>query len=268
MLHRLRLACLALAGAFVLLALMGTVHSCRDRARVHELVDDAIAESAAPSVKMRAAVRYIEENVGFGYEDDYYLLPLFRPLRPTALQVLRSKGDCAYRARALIAVLDTYDVSASKLAVYDDRGESVHAVARVETERGEYIVDMLYNIIHEDDAGAPLPLDDLRDPAVLAGSIARAAKSGNERAAGYPLDEYPLTDTRSINWTRSGAWRAAYGALGAVLGKERVDALPRPYIAEDPPLMVAFASGCAAVGLGLLAFVLGWIERRRATRDN
>jgi len=252
--------------AALLLALATTafVHSLQDRAEIRDLVAEALPQNAPPSVVMRDALRYIERNVPNVYPDEYYLL---RAFKPTALQVLHGGGDCAYRARALIVMLDLHGIEASKRAVYDASGRPVHAVVEVQTERGSYVVDPLYHIVHENEDGGPIPRQALRERTTLAASIEHAAEQGNELAGTYPIDRYALADTSTINWEKSWIWRAAFTVLATILSEEDVREVPRPYLSEEPQLMVAFIALVGAVFAILLALAFFVIDRRRPERS-
>jgi len=92
------------------------------------------------------------------------------------LQVVKAGGgDCAHRGRVFTVLLRQHGVNASKLAVYNSGGDPVHAIVEVKTEKGAYVVDPLFDVIHEDESGAPIPLQELqRDPTLLRESITRA----------------------------------------------------------------------------------------------
>ena len=251
-----------------LLALVCFVLWRSDLSEIRERVGEAVDPAAAPSVRMQQSLAFLRDRVGYGRHDDYFLVPFLRFLKPTALQVLEHGGDCAYRGRALVVILGQLDVEAGKLALYDASGEAVHAVVRVHTEKGPYLIDPLFNIIHQDERGDPIPLARLEhDPAVLATSVARAAAGGNPRAARYPLDRYGFGDVRTINWNKSGLMRFLYGFVSGLIGKEQADTLPRPYMSEEPALMtMAFAGAGAATSLALLG-ISSLLRRRRRRRD-
>jgi hypothetical protein len=259
-LRRSMWALTAIAALLMALTTTALVHSLQDRAEIRELVAKVLPQNAPPSVLMRDALRYIERNVPNVYPDEYYLL---RAFKPTALQVLHGGGDCAYRARALIVMLDLHGVEASKRAVYDASGRPVHAVVEVQTERGSYVVDPLYHIVHEYEDGGPIPRQALRGRATLAASIGHAVEQGNENASTYPIDRYALADTSTINWQKSWIWRATFTVLTTVLSKEDAREVPRPYLSEEPQLMVAFISFVGAVFAILLALTFYVINHRR-----
>lgn len=229
-----------------------------DQASLKRLVQEVVTEGTSPSATMRAMIEYLEAEVGRDRGDAYFLVPALSFMRPTARQIIEGTGgDCAYRSRAYIVLLGLADVEASKLAVYDPSGDSVHAVVRVETERGPYIVDALFGIIHQHGSGEPISERDLADEEILLASVGRAVKSGNNRASRYPFDEYPLSDLRTLNWQKNAPLRASYKALALALGEERARRLPRPYISEEPALMLmllasSLAAACLA-GIGLVS---------------
>ncbi|MHC4959957.1 MAG: hypothetical protein ACYTGN_16460 [Planctomycetota bacterium] len=250
----------------VLLAVVSFVRWRVDLGAIRERVGDAIAADATASEKMRQAMAYFDTDVGHDWTEDYYLLPVFGFMKPTARQVMEGPGgDCAYRARAYIVVLSQYGVEASKRAVYNADGRPVHAVVEVQTERGPYIADLLYDLIHEQDNGDPVPLETLKREAGLRDSLERATKRGHPSAARYPLPQYAFAEVRAINWEQSAPMKAMFAMLSVVMGEETVRNLPRPYLAEEPALMtivvcVGGAGGCLVV-LGVWAL---WRRRKRA----
>lgn len=218
---------------------------------------------------MKIRVDYIDAEVGRDTGDAYFLVPALSFMRPTARQIIEGTGgDCAYRARAYIVMLGLLDIEASKLAVYNESGESVHAIVRVETERGPFLVDSLFGLVHEDESGGPLPENELADVTVLAASVDRASRGGNKLASHYPLDQYPLNHLRTINWEKNSLMRTIYRSLAYTLGDERTKQLPRPYLSEEPALMVMllstfFAAAClCGISVHRLRF------RRRSSTKN
>lgn len=258
-----RIVLAAVAAAMVLLCGVSWAVLLAEHRTLRQLTDGAIDGAAAPSVKMRQALDFLHREVPIEYHDSYFLLPIFRPLKPTALQVVRRGGDCAWRARALIVIVGLYGVEAGKLALHDADGKSVHAVARVETERGTYIVDVLHDFIYEDDEGAPIPLAALVDRDVVREATQRAVRNGHELAAIYPVDRYVFDDVRTINWSKNRLTRGLRALLEVVLGRERVDRLPRTRLAAEPALAVMVVAAVIALISGLLLVY----DLRRARRS-
>lgn len=220
-----------------LLSLVSLVKWRQDLNQIEEIVVHRIERDAESTEVISQALEFLREDVGYGRHDAYFLLPPFRFMRPTALQVIRDGGDCAYRARAFIVILRLFDIRARKLALYND-GRPVHAVTEVATEDGPLYIDPLFNFAHVDGEEKPLSLDELGSEEVLRNSIQRVVARGNRMAARYPLDEYQFEDVRTLNWHKNVFTKIGYRTLVAVLGEERAKKFPRPYIAEEPALMV------------------------------
>jgi hypothetical protein len=89
----------------------------------------------------------------------------------------------------------------------------------------------------------------------------REIRNGNERASLYPRNRYVFTDVRTINWDKLIVTSGAYQGLTLFFGEETIDRLPRPYMSEEPALMVLGAS-FGTKGVLLLTFV--GLRRRRA----
>lgn len=247
------LLCLAVA-ALVALSLVSFVVWQRDLREIREIVAAEIDGDAPPDQIVQSARQFLEEHVGYDRTDSYFLLPAFRFMRPTTLQVIEQGGDCAYRTRAFIVILNLFDIEASKRALYSPRGNPVHAVAKVQTAEGPYYVDVLYNIAHEGEAGRPLSLAQLADEDVLRESIARAVADGNERAAAYPIDYYNFADVRTINWDKNILTKAAYRLAVLTVGEDAARRIPRPYLSEEPALMVIVLS----MGTSLVLLLVVW----------
>lgn len=252
------------AGLLLSISLASFVLWQRDLHEIRTIVQGKIDASKTPNQIVLDARNFLRDEVGYGTPDSYFMLPVFRFMKPTALQVIHSGGDCAFRARAFIVVLAQFGIEARKLALYNRDGVPVHAVAEVYVDGGPYYVDLLYNFAHVDSAGRPLTLAELSNDEVLRASVARAVSEGNERAARYPLSEYTFGDVRSINWDKSAVTKAAYAALSTVVGEERARWLPRPYLTEEPALMVIVISAGAASCLLVLIWGLHRARPRAA----
>jgi hypothetical protein len=218
---------------------------------------------------VKVIVRYLQtkpaiENPG------YALLPIFRPLRPTARQVATWGGDCADRARLMIRLLALRGIQASKWALYAPDGTPVHAAVEIETEVGPMVVDTLFGIWFPKSPES-LGYHDIKElqanPSILRDRIqmlvAHGENPGAADLAHYPLDRYVYDDARTINWDKTVATRLLYRGLRWVLD-DRVDDLPRPAIVEQPALMIIVSMGVleGVVAVGFLAVVL--LRRRSA----
>ncbi|MCB0360635.1 MAG: hypothetical protein KDD44_13400, partial [Bdellovibrionales bacterium] len=154
----LRLGLVAAIAISCVLIGLSYYHYREENRFLRRIVTSHIDRSASASEKMHQALGILRNQVREDPPAPDFLSPAFSFLRPSAKAVLEHGGDCAYRARAFIVLLDRAGVTAGKVALLNDRGEAVHAVALVDTERGQYVVDLLYNFVHEDEGGNPVPL--------------------------------------------------------------------------------------------------------------
>jgi hypothetical protein len=191
---------------------------------------------------------FVVEKVPTRRVEAYFLLPIFRPLKPTALQIIRGGGDCAYKARAFIVLLKHLGVQATKIALHDAAGRPVHAVAVADTPQGRVVVDLLYGIVYTDRDGSPIPLEELAiNPSRMNEVLDREIARGNVRAARYPRDRYGYYDVRTMNWDKSWATAALHKMMGGIFGQDHVNRWRRPQCAEEPAQMVAVMSGALVV---------------------
>lgn len=256
--------------AMILLAVLDiaalTVY-IRDTRELAAIAERVTTGAITTSEKMRKLADYVSHEVRPGRPDKYLLLPLFRPLRPTAMQVIQHGGDCSYKARAFIVLARRLGIAAHKVALHDSKGEPVHAVAVVETERGEYVVDLLYGIVYDNPDGSPIPLSELqRDPDLLANVIGERVENGQLRKGQYPLEKYVYSDVKSYNWKQNAFASACYRGLTPLVGAERLDRLPRPYFESEPALLVMIGSGIATLVLLSPLAALRYVDHRRAVR--
>ncbi|WP_339910419.1 hypothetical protein [Symmachiella dynata] len=215
----------------------------RDADRLQQVAKQAVNEREPVSQQVVQLVDYVAHDVPRGRPEVYFLSPVFQALKPTACQVIDEGGDCAYKARAFIVLANQLGIESSKLCLHDASGEARHAVARVATERGDYIVDLLFGICYRNEDGTPMSIPYIAEN--LESIIAAEVDSGNELARKYPVQRYPFDDVSTINWKKSDFWKSAYSTLNVVMSEEQIAGLQRPYFSEEPALMVAYAAfGC------------------------
>jgi hypothetical protein len=237
-----------------------------EQSRLEALMSSIASPTLPPSQQAEAISTYLafkpDETL-----DSYFLLPIFRSLRPTACEVADQGGDCADRSRLMVVLLGMRHIRASKWALYAPTGISRHAVVELRTESGKMVIDPLYNMWFPKAGGGFYDIDDLhRDPLILRSRVlalqADHAVQLNDSINWYPLNQYVYTNARTINWDKTIALRAAYRVLHMVLG-ERVNGIPRPEFAEQPGLMIIYGLfPMDAVALLLIA----WPALRRERR--
>jgi hypothetical protein len=220
--------------------------------------------SQPPSELAKEIVLSLKDKPDDG-NDSYFLFPLFRPLRPTATQVLERGGDCADRSRLVITLLNLRGIHAAKWALYNRNGESKHAVVEADVETGKMVVDPLFGMWFPKPQGGYFGIRELRqDPSILPGRLevlrAEKVRPGADRLEFYPVNDYIYTNARTINWTKNALLRDTFAILHGMLG-ERASELHRPRFAEEPALMVIY--GLAALEAFLIVL---WLVMRRLTK--
>lgn len=235
----------------------------REQRVLRAYVGGVVGSGLPPSEQVKALVLSLKDKSGEG-NDGYFLLPVFRFLRPTPLQVIEKGGDCGDRSRLLIAMLRLRGIHASKWALYNAEGESKHAVVQAQVESGDMVADPLFGIWFPKARGGYYAIPELRrDPRILQQRIeelrAKGLRPGAARLEFYEFNEYIYTDARTINWNKSFIMKFAYRVLYAIL-RGKADDIGRPALVEEPPLMVI--SGAAALEL---VTIFAWIilARRR-----
>jgi hypothetical protein len=259
----LRTASIALLVVCVLLQATALVKYVEDQYYLHTLISQIASPSLPPSQQAEAISMYL----AFKQDDSlnsYVLLPIFRPLRPSAREVADDGGDCADRSRLMVVLLEMRNIHATKWALYTPSDQPKHAVVELRSEAGKMVIDPLYNMWFPKPNGGFYDIDDLRrDPSILRDRVLALRSVSNRRITQrinwYPLDQYIYTNARSINWDKSIVMRAAYRVLHAVFG-HRVDDMWRPEFAEQPALIIAY--GLVPID-ALAIFVIAWADSKR-----
>ena len=246
------------------LQLVSVVYYVREQRTLEGYLNHVTQASQAPSEQAKEIVLSLKDKPDDG-NDSYFLFPLFRPLRPTASQVLEKGGDCADRSRLVITLLNLRGIHAAKWALYNAKGESKHAVVEVDVESGKMVLDPLFGIWFPKSQGGYFGIRELRqDPSILPERLkelrAEKAKPGVDRLEFYPANDYIYTNARTINWTKNVPLRDTFEILHGMLG-DRVSELHRPGFAEEPALMVIY--GLAALEAFLIVL---WLVMRRLVK--
>jgi len=258
-----------LFATFLLLSLGLQVFSCvyyiEEQRALTGYLNRVAIPSATPSELAKDVVSSLKTKPD--ENSSYFFLPVFRPLRPSPWQVLEKGGDCADRSRLVIALLRLRGVHASKWALYNPDGESVHAVVEADVESGKMVVDPLFGMWFPKPQGGYYAIRDLKqDPKLLQQRIAdlraQGVRPGTDSLELYPLDQYIYVNARTINWSKNAVWRLVYLILHGLIG-DRADQLDRPALAEEPALMVI----CGAAGFECVV-VFVWLYLRRKARKS
>jgi len=221
-----------------------SIRSYLDDKHYLEILVNRIADpSLPPSGQVKEVIAYLRD-LPPATNKSYYLLPVFRFLRPTARQVAEKGGDCADRSRLLVVLLRLRGVQASKWALYDNNMRPQHAVVQVRAEDGDMVVDPLYGLWFPRPDGWFFSIKELKDdPEILKERIRflliRGEQPGALSLAHYPLNTYFYTNARTINWDKSFGMKMLYRVLYVAVG-DKVNDLPRPALAEEPELIVIY----------------------------
>ncbi len=243
------------------------VYYVREQTFLAKYVDRVADPSLSKSEQVKQVLLSLKSDPDVE-NDSYFLLPLFRPLRPTARQVIEGGGDCADRSRLLIALLRLRGIHGSKWALYNARGESVHAVVEADVESGKMVADPLFGLWFPKPQDGFYDIHELKqDPKILATRVtelrAQGIQPGVDRLQLYPLSEYVYTNARTINWNKNAVLRGIYSVLHSTLG-ERAGELERPGFAEEPPLMVIYGMAALEFVVLLVWFLLARRSRKLA----
>jgi hypothetical protein len=259
-LFQLALAILVLAQAGVFLIYE------RDQHYLSQLMDKISEPAAPPSVQAQRVLNYLRD-VPVITNESYFLSPVFHFMRATPRQVSEQGGDCADRSRLMIALLRTHNIEASKWALYSPEMKPVHAVVEIQTEQGPMVADTLFGITYPKPDAGYYSVAQLRDnPALYRERIAYLqsihARPGGEKVEQYPLNRYVFENARTINWEKSPVMHLVYRALRGTLG-DRANRITRPFVAEQPALMVIVALTAAEAFLLFLWIVLLFVLKKR-----
>ncbi len=205
-------------------------------------MDSLASPALSPTEQVKATMGFFRELPVTNNDHQYFFLPVFGFLRPTARQVVEGGGDCADRSRLLITLLHIRGIVASKWALYSKDLAPQHAVVEVVTNRGKMVVDPLFGLLFPSSDGHYHGMKELKsDSRILIERIQQLQSTGVEPGAAsihrYPLDRYVYQYARTINWDKNPIMRGFYDCLTWVFGDE-VDKVPRPYVVEQPALMI------------------------------
>lgn len=229
---------------------------------------NVINSSDTQNTKVIKLLEYVREKIPSKKNDRYFLLPIFKFMRPTPRQVIEFGGYCANKSRLLITLLQLNGISASKIALYDDAGVSQHAVVEVEINKGEkMVVDPTYGLYFPKGGNTYYNLDDLRkDEKILVQRIKELVMDNLKNdhipdLSKYPLNQYVYRHPRTINWEKSIFMKCTYTLLSLMLG-ERINYIKRPTFVERPVLMIFY------VGIFFIIFIYCIYRRFLTNRKN
>jgi len=250
------IACLACVQAWSLLVYVD------DQRFLESLMNTLARPTLSSSEQVMASLEFFRKLPVVNNDHQYFLLPIFGFLRPTPRQIVEGGGDCADRSRLLINLLHIRGIEASKWALYSENLIPEHAVVEVMMEKGKMVVDPLFGLVFPDGQGGYHNIHDLRSNSnILRSRLNQLQLTGVEFGAvaieKYPLDRYIYQYARTINWDKNSMMKMLYVGFSLVFGN-KVNEIPRPYIVEQPALMIFWGMMCVQ-----MVFILLWLVVRR-----
>jgi len=244
----LYMACALVLVISATLQVVSLVSYAREEAFLVALMNRIASPSLPPSEQAIAISNFLSDKSDRSNRQ-YFLLPVFGFLRPTAEEVASAGGDCADQSRLTIVLLGLRNIHAEKWALYDPTMKPHHAVVELDSEHGKMVIDPLFNLWFPRPEGGYYGIESLRqNPEILSQRVRDLAARTDDpvrddqyRLREYPLNRYIYTNARTINWEKSPAMHLAYRILHALLG-DRANYISRPEFAERPALMVVYGA--------------------------
>lgn len=253
------------AGLAILVLL--TAVQLTDRYKIKEEVRPYIGDGYTDKATVLGAMSYMYDNVPYDYGTKPFSLldlPITRPLRPTALQVMHYGGKCSYRARAFVVILDAFGVKAEKRILCNEDGEPFHVVAVAHTDKGDYVVDLMFDILYDNDDGSPIPIDQITTDVITREKNEAINIYRSQHAADYEVEKWHFANHQSFDWTKPG-FRHIKPALDLVLAPETIKNMHRSVVFEEPAALagaiVSAINLALIVALFALSRVLAWRPR-------
>jgi hypothetical protein len=207
---------------------------------------------------------WVYHDQGFGKNHRYFIVPA---LGATPIQIMESGGDCADKSRLVSAMLREIGIRSGLVMIYPCRHcGPIHTVVEARSNTGRMVVDPIWDVDYPSANGRFLGIKGLAGTRL---GIEHVADLQRHSAAGTKIRKMPAADADfdyavGMNWDKNIVTRAAAFSLQK-LGYDP-QRLMRPQILEDPKLALTVVLIAAAMGLAMLAAVLGFAFPRMAER--
>ncbi len=211
-----------------------------------------VAPDQPADLKVITLTEWVYASTRSTRNDHYFVLP---DMRATAWQVLVGGGDCADKARLLVAMLDSVGIPASPVMLFDPAtGLPSHTVVEAEYEPGlRMVVDPSFNLVFPRTEGGYHDLLSLRaDPHAAEDRVrqARAIAPWPAKAIFYRMETAGYAGASTIHWNRNLLTRLVFATLHPFLN-DRVFQLRRPTLAENPAQLCGVLTLAAGVVLAI-----------------
>ncbi|MCC7292359.1 MAG: transglutaminase domain-containing protein [Phycisphaerales bacterium] len=223
-----------------------------------------VAPDQPADLKVLALTEWVYASSRSTRNERYFLLP---GMRATAWQILVEGGDCADKARLLVAMLASIGIPASPVMLFDSAtGRASHTVVEAEYAPGlRMVVDPSFNLDFPRIGGGYHDVLSLRaDPHAAEDRVrqARARAPWPAKVIFYRMGAAGYGNASAIHWNRNFFTRLVFATLHPFLS-DGVFQLRRPALAENP------AQLCGVLALlagAVLAIVLRLVLRQPAAR--
>lgn len=258
-----------LVGIFGLL-LAGTcwLKDAREQFALRRFTMHLVDPTAPREVQIQRLTHWVHESALTPRNPGYFLLP---SLRATPAQILRDGGDCADRARLLVAMLAAMRIPATSVMLFDvNTHRPCHTVVEAEYARGRrMVVDPTFGLCFPAGDGGFLSLTDLRtypESADLEILRRQSLSPWPSRICFYRRDMFTYAGASSIHWNGNSVARLLHAMLHPLLG-EKIYHLRRTAWLERPAMTcAAILAALSMVTWGLLALFRA--RRRRYDRTS
>lgn len=264
------------SAAFATLSVTGYISYHQERAEIRRYAEELVQGIDDPVKRVLRLNTWVHRFLPTARNESYFVVP---KLRATPRQVLRGGGDCADKARLLVALLEEINIPASMaLCFHPETGKPSHTVVEARpAHQSPMLVDPAYELYYPkpDGAGYYSLLDLRQHPERLQERLNyvwdtvprfRPLHWYNPDVAGF-------AGLSTINWRRNQVTALIHDLIYLGLGPKTYS-LPRPRVVESPKLaLCAVAALLALVSLGIqrllcrtVLFRSGTLHKRPAER--
>lgn len=229
----------------------------RDQRAIGRATRCLVAPDQPADLKVVTLTEWVYASTRSTRNDRTFVLP---GMRATAWQILVGGGDCADKARLLVAMLASLGIPASPVMLFDPAtGLPSHTVVEAEYAPGlRMVVDPSFNLVFPRTEGGYHDLLSLRaDPHAAEDRVrqTRAVAPWPAKVMFYRMDTAGYDGASTIHWNRNLLTRLCFATLHPFL-TDRVYQLRRPALAENPAKLcgvLAMAAGAVlAIALRLI----------------
>lgn len=229
-----------------------------DTRALHDLAQLLTRNEPSPDRQALALMHYVHRSGGTRQNPHWFGWPGWRA---TSMQVVETGGDCADKARLLVALLHGVGLTATSALCFDaDNGSPAHTLVEAKLPGGvRMILDPAFDLHFPRPGGGYYGVSELRgDPDIVERRVQehRGLRDAHRRSQDYYLRaRADYSSVSTFHWNRGPVTRGILTMLRPVLG-ERVYSLYRPLWIEEPKLKAAVVCITSAGVLAMLAVLI------------